>query len=55
MQHLKSCVKGITYDLHLNKAEKNCSVCLHSKMIHIQDKELTLRATKCLKRVFSDI
>ena len=55
MKHLKSCVKGITCELHLTEAEKACSACLYSKMIQVQNKDLTLQTIKHLKWVYSDV
>ena len=55
LKRLKSSVEGITNKLHPNKGEKDCSACLHSKMIRVQNKGSTPRATRSLERVFSDI
>ena len=49
IQHLKPCVKNITCELHFNKAEKACSICLYSKIVQVQGKKLILRAKNHLK------
>ena len=55
MKRLMSCVEGINCDLYLTEAEKACSVCLHSKMIWVQNKSSISQMTKHLERVYSDI
>ena len=55
MTHLKDCVTGINRKLSLTDLEKNCSACLHFKMIQIQGKDSTSRATRRNEQVFSDI
>ena len=46
MRHLKDCVTGINRKLSLTDLEKNCSACLHFKMIQVQGKDSTPRATR---------
>ena len=55
MKHLKSCVKGVKHNLHLTETEKVCLICLHSKMIQVQNKSSISQTMKCLKQVYSDI
>ena len=55
MKHLKSCVESITCELHFTEMKKICSVCLHNKMIQIQNKDLMLQTIKHLKWVYSDV
>ena len=55
MKCLKSCVEGVKHDLHLIKTEKVCSVCLHSKMIWVQNKGSTSQTMKHLEQVYSDV
>ena len=49
MKCLKSCVESINCKLCLTEVEKACSVYLHSKIIQIQNKDLTLQTIKHLK------
>ena len=55
MRHLKDCVTDINRKLSLTDLEKNCSACLHFKMIWVQGKDSTPRATRRNEWVFSDI
>ena len=55
IKYLKSCVESITCELHLTEMKKICLVCLHSKMIQVQNKDLMLQTIKHLKWVYSDV
>ena len=55
MRRLKDCVTGINRKLSPTDLEKDCSACLHSKMVQVQGKDSTPRATRRNERAFSDI
>ena len=53
MKRINTCVEGIDCVLHPDGAD--CSACLHSKMIRVQNKSAILTAKRPLERVYSDI